>query len=160
LSTKIHHPLRRHELPLVVLVLPGHSGDCPAFPHLLAHLTVPRIGGGRPRTRPDRVRGDKAYSSRANRELLRRRGIGAVIAEPSDQAGHRRRRGSRGGRPPAFDPVDYRGRNVVERRFCHLEQWRGLATRYDKRHRLPGSGGPARRHCLDSPIVGHVLGHV
>ncbi|MFM1722083.1 MULTISPECIES: transposase [Rhodococcus] len=52
--------------------------------------------------------------------------------EPSDQAGHRRRRGSRGGRPPAFDSTDYRGRNVVERRFCHLKQWRGLATRYDK----------------------------
>ncbi|WP_244373400.1 transposase [Rhodococcus sp. ZPP] len=74
----------------------------------------------------------KAYSSRAHRHLLRRRAIGAVIAEPDDQAGHRRRRGSRGGRPPAFDRDDYRGRNVVERRFCHLKQWRGLATRYDK----------------------------
>ena len=31
-----------------------------------------------------------------------------------------------------FDPVDYTHRNVVERRFCHLKQWRGLATRYDK----------------------------
>ena len=132
LSTKIHHLVDGHGLPLVVLVSPGQSGDSPAFAHLLDHLRVPRIGGGRPRTRPDRVRGDKAYSSRANRELLRRRRIGAVIAEPSDQAGHRRRRGSHGGRPPAFDEVDYRGRNVVERRFCHLKQWRGLATRYDK----------------------------
>jgi len=95
-------------------------------------LRVPRLAGGRPRTRPDRVRVDKAYSSRAHRALLRRRRIGAVIAEPSDQAGHRRRRGSGGGRPPAFDSADYRGRNVVERRFCHLKQWRGLATRYDK----------------------------
>ncbi|WP_197700686.1 transposase [Rhodococcus rhodochrous] len=106
--------------------------DSPAFPHLLDQLRVPRLAGGRPRTRPDRVRGDKAYSSRAHRALLRRRRIGAVIAEPSDQAGHRRRRGSGGGRPPAFDSADYRGRNVVERRFCHLKQWRGLATRYDK----------------------------
>ncbi|WP_213015181.1 MULTISPECIES: IS5 family transposase [unclassified Rhodococcus (in: high G+C Gram-positive bacteria)] len=132
LSTKIHHLVDGHGLVLVVLVSPGQSGDCPAFPHLLDHLKVPRLGGGRPRTRPDRVRGDKAYCSRANRELLRRRGIGAVISEPSDQAGHRRRRGSRGGRPPAFDPADYRGRNVVERRCCHIKQWRGLATRYDK----------------------------
>lgn len=23
-------------------------------------------------------------------------------------------------------------RNVIERRHCHLKQWRGLATRYDK----------------------------
>ena len=33
---------------------------------------------------------------------------------------------------PAFDAVDYRERNVIERRFAHLKQWRGLATRYDK----------------------------
>ena len=26
----------------------------------------------------------------------------------------------------------YRGRNVIERRYCDLKQWRGLATRYDK----------------------------
>lgn len=34
--------------------------------------------------------------------------------------------------PPAFDPIDYRGRNVVERQFNLLKQWCGLATRYDK----------------------------
>ncbi|QHC56862.1 transposase [Rathayibacter tanaceti] len=36
-----------------------------------------------------------------------------------------------GGRPPAFDADDYRGRNVVERGFTLFTQWRGLATRYD-----------------------------
>ena len=50
----------------------------------------------------------------------------------ANQVGHRRRRGSRGGRPPAFEALDYRSRNVIERRFCHLKQWRGSATRYDK----------------------------
>lgn len=87
---------------------------------------------GRPRTRPDAVRGDKAYSSRAIRAHLRDRGIRAVIPQPRDQQAHRKRRGSRGGRPPGFDAVDYKGKNVVERRFCHVKQWRGLATRYDK----------------------------
>lgn len=87
---------------------------------------------GRPRTRPDALRGDKAYSSRAIRSHLRERGIRAVIPEPADQQGHRKRRGSHGGRPVAYDHDDYRGRNVIERRFCHLKQWRGLATRYDK----------------------------
>ena len=87
---------------------------------------------GRLRTRPNRLRGDKAYSSRAIRSHLRERGILAVIPEPSDQIGHRKRRGARGGSPPAFDASDYRNRNVIERRFCHLKQWRGLATRYDK----------------------------
>ncbi len=97
----------------------------------MRHLQVPRVGRGRARTRPDRVRGDKAYSSRAIRTHLRSRRITAVIPEPADQAGHRARRGSRGGRPPAFDAADYRGRNVIERRFNHVKQWRGIATRYD-----------------------------
>jgi len=88
--------------------------------------------GGRPRTRPDRVRADKAYSSRATRAYLRRRGITAVIPEPSDQVAHRQRRGSRGGRPPTFDSADYKHRNVIERSFNTVKQWRGLATRYDK----------------------------
>jgi transposase len=55
-----------------------------------------------------------------------------VIPEPRDQQGHRRRRGSRGGRPVGYDKVAYRCRNVVERSFNALKQWRGLATRYDK----------------------------
>ncbi|MFR9774052.1 IS5 family transposase [Nocardia sp. SC052] len=59
LSTKVHQIVDGHGLPLVVLVSPGQSGDSPAFRHLLAHLRVPRADGGRPRTRPDRVRGDK-----------------------------------------------------------------------------------------------------
>lgn len=98
---------------------------------LLNELRVARTVG-RPRSRPDAVRGDKAYSSRAIRAHLRSRGIKAVIAEPDDQKGHRRRRGSRGGRPVNFDAVDYKNRNVIERSYCHIKQWRGIATRYDK----------------------------
>ncbi|QRP50522.1 transposase [Amycolatopsis sp. FDAARGOS 1241] len=62
------------------------------------------------------------------REFLRARRITAVIPEPADQIGHRKRRGSRGGQPPAFDSAGYRGRNVVERHFNLLKHWRGLAT--------------------------------
>lgn len=76
--------------------------------------------------------GSKAYTSRANRAPLRSRGIAAVIAEPSDQAGHRRRRGPAGGRPAAFDAEAYKGRSVIERSFNVLRQWRGPATRYDE----------------------------
>src|SRR4051794_33228475 len=99
------------------------------FLPLMHHLCVPRLAGGPARTRPTRVRGDKAYSSRAIRTHLRDRKIGAVIPEPADQIGHRKRRGSRGGRPPAFDEADYRGRNVIERYFNQLKHWRGIATR-------------------------------
>lgn len=116
----------------MVLVSPGQANDAPVFDHLLTHLRVDRSGRGRPRTRPTRVRADKAYSSRAIRSELRRRGITAVIPQPSDQIAHRLRRGSRGGRRPGFDAQDYKGRNVIERGFNLTKQWRGLAARYDK----------------------------
>ena len=131
LSTKIHQLVDGNGLPLVVALTAGQAGDSPMFTHLMANLAVARPQG-RPRTRPDAVLGDKAYSSRAIRVHLRSRGITAIIPEPDDQKGHRRRRGSAGGRPPAFDANTYRGRNVIERRYCHLKQWRALATRYDK----------------------------
>ncbi|MFF4054093.1 transposase [Streptomyces chartreusis] len=65
--------------------------------------------------RPEVVLADKAYSSRAIREHLRRRDIRVVIPVPADQQGHRLRGGSRGGRPPAFDRDAYKQRNTVER---------------------------------------------
>jgi len=88
---------------------------------------------GRPRRRPGRAMGDKAYSSAANRSYLRRRGIQAVIPVKEDQNNHRRARGRRGGRPPAFDPGQYRQRNTVERCFSKRKQFRAVATRHDKR---------------------------
>lgn len=118
--------------PLVVIIAPGQGGDAPMFPHLLDALRVPRTGLGRPKTTPVRVLGDKAYSSRAIRESLRGRGIQAVIPQPSDQIGHRKRRGRRGGRPPKLDKEIYKRRNVVERSFNTFKQWRAIATRYDK----------------------------
>jgi transposase len=54
-----------------------------------------------------------------------------TIPERVDEQANRRRRGSAGGRPPAFDPVAYRRRNV-ERCFNQLKQYRAIATRYDK----------------------------
>lgn len=131
LSTKIHQLVDGDGLPLVTLLTPGQAGDSPMFLPLIQQLRVTR-STGRPRTRPDAVRDDKAYSSRAIRAHLRGRGIKAVIPEPDDQKGHRKRRGSRGGRPVKLDAADYRGRNVIERRYCGTKQWWGLATRYDK----------------------------
>ncbi|WP_307485615.1 IS5 family transposase [Microbacterium trichothecenolyticum] len=131
LSTKLHHLVDGRGLPLVIAVTPGQAGDSPMLIPLLEQLRITRPIG-RPRTRPDRVRGDKAYSSRAIRQHLRDRSIQAVIPQPADQIGHRIRRGSHGGRPITYDRDDYRNRNVIERRFATLKQWRGLATRYDK----------------------------
>jgi transposase len=99
----------------------------------MERLQIARRGPGRPRTRPGKVLADKAYSSKAIRAHLRRRGIKAVIPEPADQIAGRRRRGSKGGRPPAFDSGAYKQRNTVERAFSRLRQHRAVATRYDKR---------------------------
>ena len=111
----------------------GQRHDSLAFVPLMDRLKIARRGRGRPRTRPGRVLGDKAYSSAAIRAHLRHRGIKATIPEPADQARHRLERGSKGGRPPAFDPAAYKQRNTVERAFCQLRQNRAVATRYDKR---------------------------
>ncbi len=97
----------------------------------MARLRVPRRRG-RPGTTPDVVLADKAYSSRAIRSHLRKRGIRGVIPERADQQADRMRRGQAGGRPPPFDREAYKQRNTVERCINRLKQRRGLATRYDK----------------------------
>jgi len=102
------------------------------LPVLLGAIRVPRVGPGRPRTRPQAVLAAKAYSSEAVRGLLRARGIKAVIPEPRDQQANRARRGSAGGRPVTYDTDLYKRRNTVERAFNRMKHWRALATRYDK----------------------------
>ena len=135
LTTKVHALTDGRGRALVVLLTAGNVNDTTMFAPLMAALRVARAGPGRPRTCPDYVVADKGYSSRANRALLRRRGISHTIPEPRDQAANRRRKGSAGGRPVGFDRNRYVRRNVVERSFCQVKQWRGLATRYDKHAR-------------------------
>lgn len=115
-----------------MVVTPGNVNDSTVFDAVLGAMRVPRSGVGRPRRRPDVVIADRAYSSRAIRQVLRRRGIRAVIPERADQQANRQRRGQAGGRPPAFDHELYKARNVVERCFGRLKQFRAIATRFDK----------------------------
>jgi transposase len=118
---------------LATRITPGQASDTRQLLSLLDQVAVHGPGGGRPRKRPLSLTADKAYSSKANRAGLRARKVKAVIPERSDQKANRVRKGSSGGRPPAFDPHAYKKRNQVERGFNRRKHWRGLATRYDKR---------------------------
>ena len=64
---------------------------------------------------------DTAYDSDELRRYLTSRGTIPVI--PNNPTRKRRH---------PFDPRAYRNRNVIERMFCRLKDWRRIATRYDK----------------------------
>jgi transposase len=130
-TSKVHLAADRKCRPLAFVLTAGQAADSPQFIPVLNKVRV-RGPVGRPRTRPDAVAGDNAYSSRGNRAHLRKRHIKAVIPEKKDQAANRKKKGSRGGRPVSHDADLYKERNTVERLINKLKAWRGIATRYDK----------------------------
>lgn len=130
MTTKIHLACDGQGRTLAFVLTGGQVADTSMFIDTLAEIRV--HGKGPVRTRPERVLADKGYPSKKNRAWLRSRGIKATIPERADQVAHRRKYR---GRPIDFGQQQrerYKGRNVVERCFNTLKQWRGIATRSEK----------------------------
>lgn len=106
-TSKVHLAADRRCRPLAFVLTAGQAAGSPQFIPVLRKIRV-RGPVGRPRTRPDAVAGDKAYSSGGNRSHLRKRHIKAVIPGKADQAANRKRKGSGGGRPSATTPASTR----------------------------------------------------
>jgi transposase len=108
--------------PMAFVLQPGEHHESKAFEPLMEKGAVKRLHGGRPRRRPRRVVGDKAYNSRRIRQWLRRHGIRVTIPRKTNE----RRRGP-------FDKQLYKLRAKVEQVINRLKQFRRIATRYEKR---------------------------
>jgi transposase len=109
---------------MTFVLTPGERHDAPIFKQLMEEGSVPRQGKGRPKRNPRRVAADRSYASRDIRLYLRRKGIRYTIPHKENE---------RHGRKAMFDRELYRLRNVVERLFSWLKQFRRVATRYEKR---------------------------
>jgi transposase len=108
--------------PITAVLTGGERHEQLVLEAVLDTGAVRRGGPGRPRLRPRRVAGDKAYSSPKARRSIRRRGIVPAIPTKWNEP-----------RDPAFDREAYRLRNRVERLINRLKQCRRIATRYEKR---------------------------
>ncbi|MFD7561376.1 transposase [Streptomyces sp. NPDC059835] len=62
-TTKLHLSADGRCRPLSLIVTPGQRSDCTQFTPVLEKIRVPRIGPGRPRSKPDSLAADKAYSN-------------------------------------------------------------------------------------------------
>ena len=121
-STKIHVRSEGRGKPVTFTVTGGQVHDSQPVRLLINRGAIRRWRRGRPRLRPAKVAGDKAYSSRNIRRALRQRGIVPVIPTKNNER-----------RQPNFDREAYRKRNLVERMINRLKQFRRIATRYEKR---------------------------
>lgn len=110
-TTKIHALTDEVGRPIALCLTPGQAHDLTGVAMLLDRIATPK-----------RLLADRAYDARRLRNWLAARGCEAVIP-PNPTRRH----------PHAYDKTAYRGRNVVERMFCRLKDFRRIATRYDRR---------------------------
>lgn len=110
MSTKINAMVDHRGLPLAITLSPGQASDKAAVGALLA--THPAPGD---------VVADRGYDARAVLELIAAHGGRGHIPTQKDRKRQR-----------TVDARLYRQRNLVERFFNKLKQFRKIATRYEK----------------------------
>ncbi len=96
--------------PIAFALTPGNIADITMAVPILDGLPTPK-----------RLLADKAYDADRFRNWLKARQITAVI--PSNATRNR---------PYPLDRKAYRRRNLIERMFGKLKNWRRIATRYDR----------------------------
>ena len=94
----------------MIILTPGNTADCTVGPEC-----VSLVAGIK------KLLGDKAYDSDSFRKSLKEDGITPVIPGRANRK-----------KPIRHDKEAYKGRNVIERCFCRLKDFRRIATRYDK----------------------------
>lgn len=109
MSTKIHALVEGLGSLARFRLTGGEAGDSPQALPLLKDLRAGSLSA------------DKAYDTDAILEHLDANGIEAVIPPRSHRIVQR-----------PFDKHLYKNRNLVERFFCRVKQFRRVATRYDK----------------------------
>jgi transposase len=96
--------------PVAFALTPGNVADISMAIPLLAAVA-----------RPKRLLADKAYDADSLRKWLEQRKIKAVVASTASRR-----------TPYPLDPKASKRRNLIERMFCKLNNWRRVATRYDR----------------------------
>ena len=110
MSTKINAMVDGRGLPVAITLSPGQAADKAAVAALLAAHPA-----------PGDVVADRGYDARAVLDLIAARGGRGHIPTQRDRKVQRQ-----------VDPALYRQRNLVERFFSKLKQFRRVATRYEK----------------------------
>jgi transposase len=109
---------------LIAQLTPGQQHESTCAEALMNAIAIQQPKG-RPRTRPEKLAGDKAYGCKRIRAWLRSRGIRGVIP-------HKENEKARTDGRVRFDKVSYRGRCVIEQCVGWLKECRRVGTRFEK----------------------------
>lgn len=109
-GTKIHAAVNPLGHPVALKLTGAEAADSPHLPDLIAG------------TGAEAVLADKGYDSETNRTAIRASGARPCIPPRKNRT-----------EPIEYDRHLYGERNVVERYFARIKQYRRVATRYDKK---------------------------